>query len=130
VSSHVAGRDSLTTRGAAAFSRDSRIASQKEYLVSCANSRLSDLAAAADSAASGGWAPSVSLRRHRERPSVLEAAEQTGGLGGAPRRRRPTFHGVRHVHRHLAAARSRRDRYLASNLELKGRHGFNRCGVA
>ena len=78
VAPHVAGPDSLTHAEPVGVLARERIAIQKAYLVSCANSRLSDLAAAADVLRGRRVAPSVSLYVAAASAAVQAAAEASG----------------------------------------------------
>jgi homoaconitate hydratase len=81
VSPHVSGPDTLTHTVPVATLVRERIAIQKAYLVSCANSRLSDLNAAASVLRGRRVAPGVSLYVAAASASVQAASEANGTWG-------------------------------------------------
>jgi homoaconitate hydratase len=81
VSPHVSGPDTLTHAVPVAKLVRERIAIQKAYLVSCANSRLSDLNAAASVLRGRRVAPGVSLYVAAASASVQAASEANGTWG-------------------------------------------------
>ena len=78
VGPHVAGPDTLTRAGTVAELEGARIAVQKAYLVSCANSRLSDLEAAAAILRGARIAPGVELYVAAASASVERDAVRSG----------------------------------------------------
>jgi len=78
VSPHVAGPDTLARAVPVAVLAAERVAIQKAYLVSCANSRHSDLQAAAAVLRGRRVAPSVSLYVAAASAAVQQAAEKSG----------------------------------------------------
>jgi len=78
VSPHVAGPDTLARAAPVTELAARRIAIQKAYLVSCANSRHSDLQAAAAVLRGRRVAPSVSLYVAAASAAVQRAAEESG----------------------------------------------------
>ncbi len=81
VSPHVSGPDTVFTMRSVAEIETERIAIQKAYLVSCVNSRLDDLEAAARVARGRAVAPGVELYMAAASKEVQEAAEASGAWG-------------------------------------------------
>lgn len=78
VTPHVSGPDTVQVMQSVAEIENKRVAIQKAYLVSCVNSRLEDLAAAAKVLEGKKVAPSVKFYLAAASRSVQEEAERSG----------------------------------------------------
>ena len=131
VTPHVSGPDTVQVMQSVAEIAKKKIAIQKAYLVSCVNSRLEDLAAAANVLRGKKVADGVKFYLAAASRSVQEEAEKRGIWqtlldAGA----QPLPSGMRAVHRagHRIAG-GRRGRHLRHQSQFQGPHGLARCAV-
>ncbi len=131
VTPHVSGPDTVQVMQSVAEIAKKKVAIQKAYLVSCVNSRLEDLEAAAKV---------LARQESRAGREVLSCCRQPRGAGrsgearhladAARRRRAAAALRLRPVHRAgHGLARSRRSRHLGHQSQFQGTHGLARRAV-
>ena len=131
VTPHVSGPDTVQVMQSVAEIAKKKVAIQKAYLVSCVNSRLEDLEAAAQGAA---------RQESRDGGAVLSCCRQPLGAGGggetrrladvARRRCAAAAIGMWAVHRPgHGTAGSGRGRHLGHQSQFQRAHGLARCAV-
>ena len=131
VTPHVSGPDTVQVMQPVAEIAKKKVAIQKAYLVSCVNSRLEDLEAAAKVLRGKKVAEGVQFYLAAASRAVQEEAEKRGvwqTLLAAGAHQLPSGCGPC-IGLGTGFARSRRGRYLGNQPQFQGADGFARCAV-
>ena len=131
VTPHVSGPDTVQIMASLAEMEKKKVAIQKAYLLSCVNSRLEDLDAAAKVLKGKKVAPGVKFYLGAASKWVQEEAETTRHLADPARcRSESSARGLRPVHRPGSrTARARRGRNLRHQSQFQRPHGIARRQV-